>query len=296
MSQALAHRATTEDAPLVPGEFAMSARDFSEIAAIVKATSGIDLPPSKAALVYSRLGKRLREHGLDTFHAYCDLVRDDQDERQRMIAAITTNVTRFYREPHHFDHLREKVLRPLVDAARRGERVRLWSAACSTGQEPYSMALTVLSVLPEAPRLDVRILATDLNPFVVEHGRRGIYEEQELADVPADLRRRWFEAISSDGGRRWQANEDARALVSFRELNLLGRWPMKGQFHAIFCRNVVIYFDRPTQVTLWDRFEKLIAPKGALYIGHSERLSDDVGGKLGQDGITTYVKRDGAGR
>lgn len=294
MSHALARHVTSEDAPMVPGEFPMSVRDFSEIAAIVKTTSGIELPPSKAALVYSRLGKRLREHGLNNFHAYCSLVRDDEDERQRMIAAITTNVTRFYREPHHFDHLREKVLKPLIEAARRGERVRMWSAACSTGQEPYSMALTVLSVLPEAPRLDVRILATDLNPFVVEHGRRGIYEEHELADVPAELRRRWFEAVASDGARRWQAIGDVRALVSFRELNLLGRWPMKGDFQAIFCRNVVIYFDRPTQVMLWDRFEKLLAPKAALYIGHSERLSDEVGRKMDQGGITTYVKRDGA--
>ena len=182
-----AHRsASSRSEMLVTGEFAFSAANFREIADLVKAESGIDLAESKATLVYSRLAKRLRALGIPTFSDYCDAVRDDAAERSSMIAALTTNVTRFFREQHHFEHLRKTILEPLADAARRGNRVRLWSAACSTGQEPYSMALTVLSAIPEAAQLDVRILATDLNPHVVAHGMKGLYQKEELSDVPPE--------------------------------------------------------------------------------------------------------------
>src|SRR6185436_4132508 len=184
MTTAVPLSASKRSEILVTGEFAFSAADFREIANVVKAESGIDLAESKATLVYSRLAKRLRALGIPSFSSYCDVVRDDADERSRMIAALTTNVTRFFREQHHFEHLRKTILEPLADAARRGNRVRLWSAACSTGQEPYSMALTVLSAIPEAAQLDVRILATDLNPHVVAHGKRGLYQKEDLGDVP----------------------------------------------------------------------------------------------------------------
>jgi chemotaxis protein methyltransferase CheR len=150
---------------IVEGEFVFTADDFRQIAQMLHAHAGIALNEGKAALVYSRLAKRLRTLGLTSFRDYCALVEgaDGVDERQKMTAALTTNVTRFYREPHHFDDLRDRVMPDLAARARAGGRVRLWSAACSNGQEPYSMALTVLSVLPEAADLDVRILATDAN-------------------------------------------------------------------------------------------------------------------------------------
>src|SRR5690606_9557236 len=152
----------------------------------------------------------------------------------------TTNVTRFYREPHHFDHLRDRVMPGLAERARQGGRVRLWSAACSNGQEPYSMAMTVLSVLPEAADLDVRILATDIDPNMVAEGRAGVYSEETLEAAPSLLRHRWFQKARGPG--QLSAHDTLRRLVAFKELNLIGDWPMRGKFDAIFCRNVVIYF------------------------------------------------------
>lgn len=278
-------------APLVTGEFAFSAADFHEIADLLKNEAGIDLPESKATLVYSRLTKRLRALGISTFSEYLNKIRDNDGERGNMIAALTTNVTRFFREPHHFEHLRDRVLEPLADSARRGNRVRLWSAACSSGQEPYSMALTVLSVLPDAASLDVRILATDLNPHVVAHGKKGIYQRQEVDDIPAGLRAKWFAPAASEGRDALQISEEVRSLISFRELNLMGSWPFKGPFDAIFCRNVVIYFDRDTQSMIWQRLTRLLNADGALYIGHSERVTGPAAAMLTSDGITTYRKK-----
>jgi chemotaxis protein methyltransferase CheR len=276
----------------VTGEFNFSAADFSAIAQIAKAEAGIDLPESKATLVYSRLAKRLRTLGLGTFAEYCDTVRENELERGSMIAALTTNVTRFFREPHHFDHLRKSILEPLTDHVRKGGRVRFWSAACSTGQEPYSMALSVLSVFPDAAERDIRILATDLNPHVVAHGKRGQYRKEELNEIPQEMRAKWLEPVSGDPDVM-RVCAAARSLVSFRELNLMGSWPFKGPFNAIFCRNVVIYFDRDTQATVWRRLSGMIEDQGALYIGHSERISGIATKSLQADGITSYRKKAG---
>lgn len=280
---------------LSTGEFAFSDADFREISQIAKAEAGIDLPHSKATLVYSRLAKRLRARGIRTFSDYCATVREDDDERNSMIAALTTNVTRFFREPHHFEHLRNEIIAPLAEPARKGRRIRLWSAACSTGQEPYSMALTVLSVIPDAASLDIRILATDLNPHVVRHGRSGRYQKEELQDVPPNLRVKWFQPVPGDSrGTMMKVADDVRALVSFRELNLMGSWPFGGPFDAIFCRNVVIYFDRETQSTVWSRLTRLLGAQGALYIGHSERIAGPAAALLAPNGITTYRKKGAA--
>jgi len=285
---------STAPGALVTGEFAFSDANFREIARIAKAEAGIDLPQSKATLVYSRLAKRLRALGISTFSDYCAEVRENDEERNSMIAALTTNVTRFFREPHHFEHLRTEIIAPLADAARRGTRIRLWSAACSTGQEPYSMALSVLSVLPEASSLDVRILATDLNPHVVARGKAGCYQREELQDIPPGLRSKWFETIpGEDRSGEMQVTEEVRSLISFRELNLMGSWPFNGPFDAIFCRNVVIYFDRDTQSAIWTKLARLLKNEGALYIGHSERISGPSNALLSADGITTYRKKGG---
>ena len=160
-----ANSSNGKDGGLVPGEFLLTQRDFHEIAAMIHDDAGIHLPQSKAALVYSRLAKRLRALGLANFREYCRLVAtsDGLDERQKMLAALTTNVTRFFREPHHFHHLESKILPALIEAARRGERLRFWSAACSSGQEPYSIALTLLSLMPDAAKYDIKVLATDID-------------------------------------------------------------------------------------------------------------------------------------
>lgn len=272
---------------LAGGEFVLTAEDFRRIAQILHSHTGIALSEGKAALVYSRLAKRLRALGLRSFRDYCALIQDVEgvDELQAMTAALTTNVTRFYREPHHFDHLRDMVMPELAARARAGGRVRLWSAACSNGQEPYSMAMTVLSVLPEAADLDVRILATDIDPNMVAEGKAGVYSAEALAAAPEALARRWFDK-QADG--RWSAGEALRRLVAFRELNLIGDWPMKGRFDVVFCRNVVIYFDESTQERVWGRFVPTMALGGTLYIGHSERVSGPAAAVLSPDGLTTY--------
>jgi len=279
---------------LVEGEFVFTAEDFRHIAQTLHAHAGIALSEGKAALVYSRLAKRLRVLGLRSFRDYCALIdgAEGVDERQAMMAALTTNVTRFYREPHHFDHLRDKVMPELAAKARAGGRVRLWSAACSNGQEPYSMAMTVLDVLPEAAELDVRILATDIDPNMVAEGAAGVYSDDLLAPVPAASRKHFTPVAGAPG--RFSADATLRRLVAFKELNLIGDWPMRGRFDVIFCRNVVIYFDDATQERVWGRFTPILNPGVVLYIGHSERVTGPAAQQLQPTGLTTYVKGAGA--
>jgi chemotaxis protein methyltransferase CheR len=274
---------------MVEGEFLFTEGDFKTIAAMVHGDAGIALHETKATLVYSRLAKRLRALGLASFRDYCALVagQDGVDERQKMLAALTTNVTRFFREPHHFDHLRTKVLPPLLNAARAGGKVRLWSAACSSGQEPYSAAMTILASAPDAANLDIKILATDIDPNMVAEARQGIYAPTLLAGISDEYRRRWTAPSNLRPGSV-QIADEARALVTFNELNLIGDWPMKGKFDAIFCRNVAIYFDDDTQARLWSRFAPLLKVGGHLYIGHSERVAGPAAAVLEPDGITTY--------
>lgn len=271
---------------LVDGEFTFTAEDFKRIAETLHAVAGIALPESKATLVYSRLAKRLRTLGLESFRDYCALVagRDGLDERQQMIVALTTNVTRFFREPHHFDHLKTEVLPKLLADARRGAPVRIWSAGSSNGQEAYSIALTILSVMPEAAEHDIRILASDIDTKMLAEGRAGLYGRQIMEPVPADLRNRWFEKE----GDSYRASATLKRLVTFNELNLIGDWPMKRQFQVIFCRNVLIYFEEDTQAKIFSRFVPLMAPDARLYIGHSERVCGDAVPRLATDGVTTY--------
>ncbi len=272
--------------PVVGGEFPFTDQDFKQIAAMLYADAGLSLPESKATLVYSRLAKRLRALGLESFREYCALVSESEGvgERRNMLAALTTNVTRFFREPHHFDHLKTEVLPALLQSAKKGGRVRIWSAACSTGQEPYSIALTILSLMPDAAEYDIKILATDIDPNVVTTARRGVYPQTEVAPIPADLARRWMEP--RDGGAL-EVGEAMRELVSFRELNLVApSWPMKGRFDVIFCRNVVSDFDEPTQHRIGGRFRAVLQPTGRLYVGHSDRVTDDG---FRSDGLTSYA-------
>ena len=255
------------------GEFAFTWTDFRTIAALVHGEAGIVLPDGKASLVYSRLSKRLRELGLRNFRDYCALVQasDGADERQALIAAMTTNVTRFFREAHHFTHLETHVLPGLIAAARRGEKIRLWSAACSSGEEPYSIAFTLLNAMPDAASHDVLILASDIDPNMSATAKEGIYPLARHADIPSALRARWTQ---SDGAR-FRIADEARALIRFRQLNLLKDWPFRTQFDVIFCRNVMIYFDQETQNAIWSRFAKHMT-SGHLYIGHSERIATDA--------------------
>ena len=277
---------------MVPGDYVLRPADFARIAELLHTEAGIYLPESKATLVYSRLGKRLRALGLESFREYCTLIDSDSgaDERQLMLAALTTNVTRFFREPHHFEHLKTKILPPLLKQAERGGRVRIWSAACSKGHEPYSIGMTILSLLPQAATLDIKILATDIDVNVLAHARTGLFDEDARKDIPKAYFDRWCKAGPRGARNGWEVGPELRELVAFRELNLIGAWPMKGKFQAIFCRNVVIYFDEPTQEKIWSRFVTYLEPDGHLYIGHSERVTGTALPYFAADGVTTYKK------
>jgi len=280
------------DEYLVSGEYPMTRRDLSDIAAMIYSDAGIALNDTKASLVYSRLSKRLRQIGLQNFSEYCRYVETEKgaEERREMLSSLTTNFTKLFREKHHFEHLEKKVLPELAARARAGGRVRIWSAGCSDGSEPYSIALTCLKVLPEAASLDFRILATDIDPKILDKAKAGIYEEGTLETVDPAMRKQMFRAIPNGN---YEVDEKAKALISFRELNLMRHWPFKGPFDVIFCRNVVIYFDEPTQVEIWKRYAELLPKGGVLYIGHSERLWGEAKEWFENSGITTFRYKGG---
>ena len=288
-----AARASASEA-LLPGEFTLSGDDFRRISQMIYEDSGIKLTEGKAALVYARLAKRLRALKMQAFRDYCDLVASAEGaaERQEMLTSLTTNVTKFFREPHHFEHLKTQILAPFVQ---KGGRLRLWSAACSTGQEPYSIAFTLLSAWPGAVNHDVKILATDIDRNVLAAAEAGVYAANLLDGVSPEMKSRYFEPV--DGERaQFRVVQAVRRLITFRPLNLVEAWPMQGPFQAIFCRNVVIYFDEPTQQSIWEKFTPRLAPDGALYIGHSERVTGAAAQNLRSQGVSTYRLTGGRNR
>lgn len=253
-------------------EFAFGEEDFQALRALVKSLTGIHLSEQKRELVYGRLTRRLRALQLRSFAEYRERLKDDMQELAELCNAITTNLTSFFREPHHFQYLRERLLAPLAAGARRKRRLRFWSAGCSTGEEPYSIAITVLESLPDPGNWDVRILATDLDSEVLARARGGIYPRERTGNLsPQRLQRFFVERPETDGVCRQIAPEVA-ALVTFKQLNLIHSLPMRGPLDAIFCRNVVIYFDKETQRELFARIARLQRPGDLLFLGHSESL------------------------
>jgi chemotaxis protein methyltransferase CheR len=251
------------------GEISLSEREFSRIKSRVYKVAGISLSDAKRTLVVSRLSKIVRALELGSFDDYVDYLEKgaSASDGQDFVNALTTNLTRFYREDHHFDHLKTYV-GGLISERPRGQKLRIWSAGCSTGQEPYTIGMDLLGAFPELKRWDFKILATDIDTAVIAKAARGIYPENELSGLSGE-RARPFQKLN-DG--TVQVPQAARELVSFKPLNLIAEWPMKGPFDAIFCRNVAIYFDKPTQGAVFGRFGKLLAPEAFLYIGHSENL------------------------
>lgn len=277
------------------GDYQFTDADFAVIARRAHRDFGLHLPETKKDLVYSRLIKRLRQLGLRDFRAYCGLLEaaDGAEERMHMLSALTTNVTHFFREEHHFALLRETVLPPLLAAARTGRRVRLWSAGCSAGQEPYSLAFTLLDLCPDAARFDIRILATDVDPEILARAEAGVYPKSELGALSKAVSQRLIDE-PEPGSDSFSIGEKARALIRFGLLNLIEDWPMRGSFDIIFCRNVAIYFDKETQARLWSRFGTLIPTGGYLFIGHSERVSGAAEANFRSVGVTAYHKLDRA--
>lgn len=257
------------------GEFALSDREFNRVKARVYQEAGISLSEAKRTLVVSRLGKLVRTLRLNSFDAYLDYLerQGTPADAQEFINALTTNLTRFWREDHHFEHLESYVRQLMAQRPRMGAngrpKLRIWSAGCSTGQEPYTIALGLLAALPELKRWDFRILATDIDTNVVAKAASGIYPEAELNGLSRE-RSQLFERA---GAGQVQIPAAARELISFKPLNLMNNpWPMHGPFDAVFCRNVAIYFDKKTQGELFARLGAILVPDGFLYIGHSENL------------------------
>lgn len=267
----------------------MEEREFDAIAQYAKKTFGLNLPPAKREMVYARLIKRLRRTGSVSFTDYLALVRQDENlsERSEFLSALTTNVTQFFREGHHFDYFAASVLPKVLAKAKAGHRVRFWSAGCSAGQEPYSLAMVILDQCPEAALLDIKILASDIDARVLETAKAGVYPMDQRGAIPAHLQKfTQTQNQSSD----FSITEAPRQLITFAELNLIADWPIRGLFDAIFCRNVAIYFDAPTQSNLWARFSQQMIDGGHLFIGHSERLTGPAADEMHSVGITSYVK------
>jgi chemotaxis protein methyltransferase CheR len=250
-------------------EFSFSDQEFRLLAGLAQERTGIVLAENKKDMVYARLVRRLRALKLTSFAEYCDLMQGagGDDEIGNLVNAITTNLTSFFREKHHFDHLEKEVLAPL--AAQKSRRLRIWSAGCSAGMEPYSIAMTMKGAIKDISLWDARILATDIDTNMLNTAAAGEYDAQQYENIPAHYA---ADVMKSKNEERIRMSNDLKELIAFKPLNLLEHWPMKGPFDAVFCRNVVIYFDKQTQMTLFNRIADLIKPNGWLYIGHSESL------------------------
>jgi chemotaxis protein methyltransferase CheR len=251
-------------------EFDLSDREFDEIRRLVREHTGIALADSKRALVYSRLVRRLRHLSLPTFTEYLELLRRNESaEIEEFSNAITTNLTSFFREGHHFEFLAATVLPALEKRNAGTRRLRIWSAGCSTGEEPYSIAIVLQEALARFRGWDVRILATDLDSQVVAQAQAGEYKLERFERMPDARRERWFDVVRPGV---LAASAALKSLITFRQLNLMHRWPFKGPFDVIVCRNVVIYFDKETQRGLFKRLAGLQRDGDHLFIGHSESL------------------------
>jgi len=267
----------------------LSEGDFRALSALVLKTAGIVLSDSKRSMTARRLRRRLRALGLPSFDAYRRYVESPSgaDEIALLLNSITTNHTGFFRENHHFEHFADVVLGEYLERARRDPtaRLRVWSAGCSMGHEPYSLAMTLEARAGSVKTLDARILATDIDTQVLDVCRDALYADEDRDKSP-NIYRKYFEP-APDGGVRIAGS--VRRWVTFRALNLMEAWPMGGPFDAIFCRNVMIYFNAETTQALVRRFADLLRPGGWLYIGHSERIADKAAG-LKALGRTIYER------
>lgn len=272
-------------------EYGFTDEHFNCLRNMVTQHAGIKLPDSKRDMVYGRLVRRLRYLEMDSFSEYCELVTgDDGDELVALINAITTNLTSFFREMHHFELLASSVLPALLQANANTRRIRIWSAGCSTGEEPYSIAMTVKEAMPRAVQWDIKILATDLDTNVLDAARSGIYPLERVSGLPEKRLKRWFCRGRGDQSDSVKVVDGLQEIIRFRQLNLMdNKWPMRGPFDIIFCRNVVIYFDKETQKALFDKMGDLMADDGHLFIGHSESLFK-VTDRFASLGHTAYRK------
>lgn len=278
MSSAPTARASVDESGTYP---VLRDAEFEFIRHVVGENAGIVLGPNKRQLVQGRIARRMRELGLRSYESYCEHVRNSgPEELVGLINALTTNVTSFFRENHHFEALASYMLPEAIKRNNVSRRIRIWSAGCSTGEEPYCLAMVASECLPPSQRWDLKILATDIDSDVVAQAQCGVYGLDRMASVPEARLRRFFRRGAGDQIGNVRVREEIAQRVTFRTLNLMHEWPMRGPFDIIFCRNVMIYFDQPTRERLVSRFGQLLAPGGYLCIGHSESIQGGVSFKL----------------
>ncbi|SON52237.1 CheR family methyltransferase [Vibrio tapetis] len=287
MGRILDQASNTVD-PLEGREFELTNDDFKFIQWFIHKNVGIFLSDKKKAMVYGRISRLLREHDLQRFSQYREIIEADDNEKINFINNITTNKTHFFREMHHFDYV-TRVLVPRWQN-KSGKKVRIWSAGCSTGEEPYSYMslLATLGLLDNG--MDIRLLASDLDTKVLAHARKGVYPEKSLESIPEQFLKSSFVKGKGVQSGNIKVKEKLQQHITFNQLNLLAEWPIKQKFDLISCRNVMIYFDKPTQETLIRRFYEHLTDDGVLFIGHSESVGNctDIFRHIGH---TIYFKQ-----
>ncbi len=252
-------------------EFQFTQHDFDTLRQLVSQHTGIALSEHKQEMLYSRLARRLRILNLNSFAEYCELLKSDGgDELMQFMNAVTTNLTAFFREPHHFEQLANHILPELLEQKADQQRLRIWSAGCASGEEAYSLAIVLREHVPSY--WNVKILATDLDSNVLGQAIEGIYNRERVAMLSTERLQRWFKKGTGNQAGMVLVSPELQKMVSFRQLNLIYSWPMNGMFDIIFCRNVMIYFSKNTQVQLYERFANILEPNGYFFVGHSENL------------------------
>ena len=253
-------------------EFDFEDKHFQFVKELIFKETGIALSDIKKDMVYGRLTRRIRDLNLNSFDEYLELLQSNLGaELTDFINSLTTNLTSFFRENHHFEILGQQLL-PQLMKSKTNKRIRVWSAGCSTGEEPYSIAITLRQALGQTSTWDARVLATDLDSNVVATAKAGIYDASRINNLPENVWKRWFKKGRNDLEGKIKLDSDIQKMITFKQLNLMNDWPMKGPFDYIFCRNVVIYFNKDTQRVLFNRFAEKLAPNGYLFVGHSESL------------------------
>lgn len=251
----------------------ISDEEFNLFRKMIYQEAGINLTDMKRALLQARITRRCRELSINSFRAYYDYLRDNyESEKFHFINAITTNKTEFFREKRHFEFMNEVVLPEFENSGRR--ELKIWSSACSTGEEPYTIAITLMEYFKNRKKPDIKILATDIDTNVLETARNGVYRKELLGDVEGDLLKRYFYRGTGDKEGTFKVKESLSELIHFRRLNLMdSSYPMKGTFAVIFCRNVIIYFDKETQKRVFKTMHRYLDEDGYLFLGHSENIT-----------------------
>ncbi len=269
-------------------ELTLSVSAIDKIRTLLGEKIGVLLDESAGSLITSRLSLHVRRLGLSSFDSYIQHIIDDPGghEMSLMINALTTNTTRFFRELRHFEIFENEILPSLIKQAKNGARVRLWSAACSSGEEAYSIAAVLLNNFPDAHNFDIRILATDVDTQTLKHAEAGVYSRASISSVPQRYVEDIFEPEQDSDNMCVQ--EKLKAITTFRYLNFIEPWPVSGPFQVIFCRNVAIYMPPETQSKIWTGLEAVLDPDGALFIGHSERIGPELMDRLELFGPTSF--------